>query len=438
MSSSHSLQQLTVAFDDDHAVANAGLLLPAGLAQRLGIQQLGDELIDLGERPGAAHPGSKVLTLVHTLVAGGDCIDDADLLRAGATAAVLGHRVLAPSTLGTFLRSFTFGHVRQLDRLAEQVLTRAWAAGAGPGDAPLTVDVDSTICEVYGQAKQGAAYGYTRVLGYHPILATRADTGEVLHARMRTGRANTARGAKRFVEELAGRVRRAGACGQLTLRADSGFWSAKVLAACRRHRIRFSVTVRQTHQVRAAIAAIDEAAWTAIEYPDGGVAEVAETHPGRRPVGGPAHPPGRPPGHPVAGLALPRLRHRPPRQRRGLGCRSPPPCGDGAGHPRPQAGRGLRHCPSGRFLANAAWLVIATLAHNLLRWVAALGLGHRGLVAAKTLRCRLLALPGRLTRSARRFQLHLPSGWPWASDVTQALGRLRTLPTLLAPLELRR
>ena len=125
------------------------------------------------------------------------------------------------------------------------------------------------MCEVYGHAKQGAAYRYTRVLGYHPLLATRADTGEVLHARMRTGRANTARGAKRFVEELAGRLRRGGASGQLTLRADSGFWSAKVLAACRRHRIRFSVTVRQTQPVRAAIAAIDEAAWIPIDYPDG-------------------------------------------------------------------------------------------------------------------------------------------------------------------------
>jgi hypothetical protein len=132
-------------------------------------------------------------------VAGGDCIDDADLLRAGSTAVVLGHRVLAPSTLGTFLRVFTFGHVRQLDRLAEQVLTRAWAAGARLGEQPLTVDVDSTICQVYGRAMQGAAYGYTWMLGYHLFLATRADTGEVLHARMRTGQANTARGANRFV-----------------------------------------------------------------------------------------------------------------------------------------------------------------------------------------------------------------------------------------------
>jgi len=281
MPSSHALDRLEVTFDDSHAVANAGLLLPATLTQRLGLEALADELVDLGGRPGGAHPGRKLLTLVHAMVAGADCIDDADLLRSGATAAVLGHRVMAPSTLGTFLRGFTFGHVRQLDRVAEATLTRAWALGAGPGRAPMTIDLDSTVCEVHGHAKQGAAYGYTRVLGYHPLLATRADTGELLHARMRKGSANTARGAERLVNELVGRVRRAGAAGPLTLRADSGLWSAKVIAACRRHDIRFSITVRQTRTVTAAIAAIPEHAWADIEYPDGGIAEVAETRLGR-------------------------------------------------------------------------------------------------------------------------------------------------------------
>ena len=223
MQSSHTLDQLDIAFDDTHAIANAGLLLPATLAERLGIEQAADALIDLGERAGAHRPGRKLLTLVHSMLAGGDCIDDADLLRCGATSRVLGHRVMAPSTLGTFLRAFTFGHVRQLDRLTEQLLTRAWAAGAGPGDGPMTMDLDSTVCQVHGYHKQGAAYGYTHSLGYHPLLATRADTGEVLHARQRTGRANTARGAARFVDELAARVRRAGASGELTMRMDSGF-----------------------------------------------------------------------------------------------------------------------------------------------------------------------------------------------------------------------
>ena len=134
MGSPHTLDQLETRFDDTHAIANAGLLLPATLAERLGIEQTADHLIDLGERPGAAHPGPKLLTLVHSMLAGGDCIDDADLLRCRQTASVLGHRVMAPATLGTFLRAFTFGPVRQLDRLTEQTLKRAWAAGAGPGD----------------------------------------------------------------------------------------------------------------------------------------------------------------------------------------------------------------------------------------------------------------------------------------------------------------
>jgi hypothetical protein len=132
MPSSHSPAGLAVAFDDDHAVANAGLLLPATLADRLGIEAVIDELVNLGDRPGHHRPGRKVLTLIHALVAGGDCIDDADVLRTGSTAEVLGHRVMAPSTLGTFLRAFTFGHVRQLDRVAEMVMGRAWAAGGGP------------------------------------------------------------------------------------------------------------------------------------------------------------------------------------------------------------------------------------------------------------------------------------------------------------------
>jgi Transposase DDE domain group 1 len=428
MPSSHSPDGLVIGFDDDHAVASAGLVLPATLAERLGIEALVDQLVDLGDRPGHHLPGRKVLTLVHAMVAGGDCIDDADVLRTGSTAAVLGHRVVAPSTLGTFLRSFTFGHVRQLDRVTEQLLGRAWAAGAGPGAKPMTIDVDSTICEVHGHHKDGAAYGYTRVLGYHPLLATRADTGELLHLRMRKGSANTARGAERFINELAGRIRRAGAAGELVLRADSGFWSAKVIHACQRHRIRFSITVRQTQQVLSAIAAIPDCAWIDIDYPNGGVAQVGQTRlAGQRLVvrrtrllgvqatlwpdwryhafitdreGGAVTLDADHRRHAVCELAIRDLKD----------------------------GVGLRHCPSGNFVANAAWAVIATLAHNLLRWVAALGLGSSGPVVAKTLRRRLLALPGRLTRSARQRLLHRPTDWPWAQQFLHALARLRAVP----------
>ena len=194
--------RIRIVFDDHRLLANAGLLLPATLARHLGLREVVDHHLDLGGGPGRAKRGDKVLTLVASSLAGADCIDDADALRAGGTAGVLGCVVKAPSTLGTFLRSFRWGHVRQLDRVSRQSLARAWAAGAGPGDAPLTIDLTSTICETYGPAKEGARHhGYTGVRGYHPLLATAAGTGEVLMSSLREGRANTARGAAYFLRE---------------------------------------------------------------------------------------------------------------------------------------------------------------------------------------------------------------------------------------------
>jgi hypothetical protein len=174
---------------------------------RLGLEGLVNQTVRLVGRVGGATPGRKVLTLVAAILAGGSHIDHADKLRAGATEEVLPFRVMAPSTLGTFLRAFTFGHVRQLDAVIAETIRRAWNLGAGPGASPVTIDLDSTICEVHGKHKHGAAYGYTRQFGYHPVLATRADTGEVLHARLRKG--SSQRGHQRFVEELVARVRTA-------------------------------------------------------------------------------------------------------------------------------------------------------------------------------------------------------------------------------------
>ena len=148
--------RIRVSFDDHRLVANAGLLLPATLAHHLGLRELVDHHLDLGVAPGRANTGDKILTLVASALAGGDCIDDADALRAGGTARILGGTIKAPSTLGTFLRSFRWGHVRQLDRVSRELLARAWQASAGPGDSPLTIDLDSTICETYGLAKEGA------------------------------------------------------------------------------------------------------------------------------------------------------------------------------------------------------------------------------------------------------------------------------------------
>ena len=206
--------RIQITFDDHRLVANAGLLLPATLARHLGLPELVRQRLDLGDAPGRANTSDKMMTLVASALAGGDCIDDADVLRTGGTACTLGGTVKAPSTLGAFLRSFRWGQVRQLDRVSRELLARAWQAGAGPGDGPLTIDLDSTICETYGLAKEGARHhGYTGKRGYHPLLAVAADTGDVLMARLREGRANTARGAAHFLRETVSRVRYGGAAG---------------------------------------------------------------------------------------------------------------------------------------------------------------------------------------------------------------------------------
>jgi hypothetical protein len=424
--SSQVLDPIQVTFDDERAVADAGLLLTGTLIGRLGLERLVDEKVTRGYRP-----GRKFLTVVSTLLAGGDCIDDVNLLHAGSTAKIVGHDTVAASTVGTWLRSLMFGHIRQLDAVTETALRLAWQAGAGPGDAAMFIDIDSTICEVHGDAKQGAAYGYTRQLGLHPVLATRADTGEILHARMRKGSAGSGRGAQRFVRETIGRVRRAGATGTLIFRMDAGFWSRKVIAACTDHGAEFSITVPGHKVIRAAIDAIDEDDWVDIAYTEGGTAQVAEASwdgwrliVRRTRIDNDPNLPTLFAGwrhhafvtnrtgdavtldadhraHAVIELAIRDLKH----------------------------GAGLNHCPSGVFTANAAWLLATTLAHNLIRWTQLLGAPDaRRLANAKTFRRRLLTIPGRLTRTARRWTLHLPARWPWQHVFEDTLGRLRALP----------
>ena len=440
MRSSHSLDRLDTAFDDDRLVADAGLLLPATLAAHLGLKDLVDEHLDLGERPGRANAGDKLLTLVMSALAGGDCIDDANALRAGGTERILGFSVKAASTLGTFLRSFRWGHVRQLDAVSRHLLARAWAAGAGPGDAPLTIDLDSTICETYGLAKEGGTrFTHTGVRGYHPLLAVAAGTGDVLMARLRGGNANSGRSAGHFLTETIGRVRDAGATGPLTMRADSGFYAHAVVAVCRRRDIRFSITIRQHTGVRRLIEAIPEDAWTPIPYWIDGGADVAET----------TYTPfaDQPDAVPVR-LIVRRVRPTPGSQLAAfvlydyhafITDRDGETLVLEADHRRHaeienairdlKYGMALNHLPSGRFAANGAWLAVQVIAHNLARWTARLGLGE-GIVTTKTLRRRLFGLAGRLTRSARRVSLHLPARWPWAVGWTAALARLRAIPLL--------
>ncbi len=436
---SRTIDRVEVTFDDPSLVADAGLIVPAILMVRLGLEALVNKTVRLAGRVGGARPGRKVLTLVASILAGATHIDHAERLRAGATHRVLPFRVMAPSTLGTFLRSFTLGHIRQLDRVIAETIRRAWALGAGPGPSPVTIDLDSTICEVHGKTKEGAAYGYTRVLGYHPLLATWAATGEVLHARLRKG--SSQRGAKRFAEELVARVRRAGATGPLVVRADAGFWSYALIDTLRRLGVAWSITININAHVRAAIEAIDESAWVPITYPDGGEAQVAETLyvTGRR-------------GHTRSLRLVVRRTRLTERTQRTLwpdwrhhafvtDLDAPTVEVDQfhRDHARVELairdlkeGAGLEHCPSGKFFANAAWLACAVLAHNLTRWTARLGHIHPDdqLTVARTVRSRLLALPGRLVNRSGRLVLRLPERWPWATTFTGALDRIRALPLI--------
>jgi hypothetical protein len=427
---SHVPDRLAVSFDDEGLVANAGLLVVATLAARLGIGRLVDATVGMAGLVGGARPGRKVLTLVHAIVAGASHIDHADVLRAGGTARVLGHEVMAPSTLGIFLRAFSFGHVRQLEAVVGKVLARAWELGAGPGDARLVIDVDSTICEVEGKQKQGAAYGYTKVLGYHPILASRADTGEIVHARMRRGSANTSRGARRFIDEVVARLRRAGAAGQIVMRFDSGFWSGDTLKVLARHRVRYTMAVRtNTKGVAEVIAAIDEDRWVDIDYTADGQAQVAETvYAGRR-------------------LIVRRTRLTNQRQARlwpdwrhfGFLTDLDGTAVEVDAFHRQHAsielairdlkeGSGLEHCPSGSFSANSAWLQCTVLAHNLIRWSATIGEPVETLTVARTVRTRILAVPARIVNRSGILTLRAPARWPWADQFARRLVTIRALP----------
>ena len=304
------------------------------------------------------------------------------------------------------------------------------------------MDLDSTICEVHGKHKQGAAYGYTKVLGYHPLVAVWANTGEVLHARLRKG--SSRRGHKRFCEELVARVRRSGAAGQLVLRADAGFFSWALIDTLARLSVAWSITVTINPQVRAAIDAIDESAWVSIEYPDGGDAQVGETT--YVSGGGKTKRKER-----RVRLVVRRTRLADPLQRELwpnwrhhafiTDLETPLVEMDRFHHAHAavelairdlKEGAGLEHCPSGHFFANAAWLASAVLAHNLTRWTARLGGVHPSheLTVARTVRTRIVALPGRLVNRSGRQVLRLPERWPWANTVLAALDRLRSLPML--------
>ena len=441
MRANHDLSRVCATFDEANLVPNAGLLPAAVLAQRIGLGGLVDRRLHLARH--GANSGAKALTVIGSMLVGGDSIDDTAVLRAGA-AGKLFDGTRAPSTIGSWLRAHRWSNVRQLDAVSRQLLARLWSCGAGPADlsSPLTIDLDSTIVAVHGRAKQGAAFGYTKVRGYHPQLATCAETGQVLMSRLRGGAAGAARGAKSFLTETVSRVRHAGATGQLTVRADSAFYSKAVIATAAKFDVRFSITVRQDKRIRAAIDAIEEAAWQPIPYwlctPEVCGADIAQT-----------------PFTVFSGdkrnarqvrLVVRRVRPTPGSQlalftawdyHAFVTDRDLPLAEAEADHRRHAVveqsiaelkSAGLAHLPSGNFMANAAWLALTVMAHNLGRAVAILAGPDLQRATAATLRRKVFTMPGRLVRSGRRRRLRLPDSWPWADAISTALASIHTIP----------
>lgn len=430
---SRTIDRFDATFDHDNLVANAGLIIVATLMSRLGLEQLANRWVHTG----SFAPGRKICSLIAAMVAGATHIDHVDILRAGATQTVLPFRVMAPSTIGTFLRTFTFGFVRQLDAVASRLLANAWAAGAGPGASDMVIDLDSTVCEVHGHAKQGAAYGYTKCLGYHPVVATRAGTGEILFSRMRKGSAGSSRGINRFIDELAGILTRAKATGAMTVRADSGFWSWQLLRTLDRHKMLWSITVTNNAKVQAAIAAIADDAWVDIDYTLGGYAQVAET----TYVGGGR----RRKDRRIVRLVVRRTRLANQAQQSlfpmwrhhsFITNRTDLNTVEADRFHRQHAivelairdlkDGGAEHIPSGHYAANAAWFACAVIAHNFNRW--ALMLGDVEPMNNRTLRVRIIAVPAVAVNRSRRHTLRLPTNWPWQHDFTTMLENLRALP----------
>jgi hypothetical protein len=443
MQLSHRSSSLSARFDEASLVSAAGLVPALGLAERAGLRALVDGHLTVPTDKGA-HAGSKVAALVAGMVAGADSIEDMDLLRHGGMARLF-TRTYAPSTFGSFLRSFAFGHVRQLDAAAARLVVSL--AGQTPllADAAQIayLDVDDTIRATYGYAKQGAGYGYSGVKGLNALLATLSAPGGapmIVATRLRKGSANSARGAARLVADALKTSRACGASGLLVVRADSAFYGRDV-AAIVRAKARFSITARQDAAVKRAIAAIGEDAWTTIRYPhavfdeqlgqwvsDAEVAEVPFTAFASR---GKKHAMtarlivrrvrDQNPDHVVPdeqGELFPAWRHH------AVFTDSPLVMLQAEADHRRHAiieqviadlkNGPLAHLPSGKFNANGAWLVLATMAFNLTRAAGALASLFHAKATTATIRRQLINVPARPVRSARRIHLRLPTNWPWA------------------------
>jgi hypothetical protein len=453
---SHTLGSTSAVFDDPNLVASAGLVPLLALADSAGLRGLTDEHLSVPMDKGA-NAGLKVASLVAGMVAGADSIDDMGLLRHGGMGRVFTN-AYAPSTLGSFLRAFSFGHVRQLDAVASRFLTGL--AGQVPVVAPagqdpagrVLVDIDDTIIEVHGYAKQGAGFGYSGVRGLNALLATVSTAGTapvIVAQRLRKGSCGSPRGAKRLVADalktLAKLPTRSGV--KPLVRADSAFYGAATVAAALRGGADVSVTVRLDPKVRKAIAAIGDDAWTPIEYTDAifdeasgswvSRAEVAE-------IGFTAFSSKKATERVPGRLVVRRIPDLNPRAKAGQDAlfdtwrfhafftTTDPADLDTVAADRTHRGHAiieqvhadlknsaLAHLPSGKFNANAAWLVLAVFAFNLTRTAATITGTDLAKATTATIRRKLIAVPARVAFSARRITLHLPTAWPWENPWTQ-------------------
>ena len=444
MQSSYTFTAGSAVFDEQNLVSAGGLVPVLELAEQTGLSQLIGEHVDLPStrvKSGAVNPVGKLTSIIAAMMCGADSIDDGNVLRAGGTPRVF-HEVYAPSTLGIFLREFTFGHANQLAAVARAHLV-ALAARVPllPGiEQRVFLDIDSLLRPVYGHKKQGASFGHAKIasrallrLGLSPQITTisTATTAPVIaEARLRSGRAGSGRAAAGQVKQAIGTARACGPCGTIMLRGDSAFGNKKVIGAALEEGIEFSLTMSRNRRIDKAIAAIPDDAWTPVHYPgavldpDTGAlisdAEVAETSytafSGRhrvtarlivRRVKDANHPDG----------LFPVWRHHP------FFTNSDLPVTEADITHRQHAiietvfsdliDGPLAHIPSGQFGANSAWVLCAAIAHNLLRAAGVLAGGAYAVARGATLRRKIVTIPARLARPQRRPILHLPSHWPW-------------------------
>ena len=442
----HELAKIDATFDDPHLVSHAGLVPVMALAQRAGLGDLAAEHVRIA-RPCGVNAPVKIACLAAGMAAGADSVDDMDLLRHGAMPMLFGD-IRAPSTLGSFLRSFTWGNVLQLQKVHRQVLAElARRTPLLPGkDVLAFIDIDSQQKRVYGHAKQGAAFGHTKIQGKSLLvrglnvlaatICTPLAAPVIASTRLRGGNASSARGAASMISEAAGTARAAGCTGMLVVRMDSAFYGSAAVWAARRAGARFSVTVRTDPKIRAAIAAIPGDAWTPIRYPRAiwddqlgrwvSDAEIAETeYTAFASKKGQAI---------TARLIVRRVKDLNRDAAQGQGelftawryhavfTDSPFTLAQAEeqhrGHAQAEqvfadwTDGPLAHLPSGCFPANAAWLALAAISCNLLRAAGALASLAYGKARGATIRRDLIDVAARTARHGRgHLTLHLPEGW---------------------------